>query len=129
MMCGYVKKLFVDSRYPLSEREAIAISNMVARRGFYSGRGRRWRVFSAVWMLELFLVLMVCIAFNMPRGMAIVCAVIAFLATGWIFHLVTRKEHAKDVRQELRLRGHDICIECGYWLGESKRCPECGATA
>jgi hypothetical protein len=34
-------------------------------------------------------------------------------------------------RRELRARGYDICIQCGYWLrglgDEVKNCPECGA--
>jgi hypothetical protein len=34
--------------------------------------------------------------------------------------------------EELRERGHDICVHCGYWLRHTKRdaeeCPECGSS-
>src|SRR5688572_7496910 len=66
-----------------------------------------------------------------PWWTVLICIVCWLVAMGAGQYWVARRYYAPLVRREMRRHGHDVCIQCGYWLhgldDEVKRCPECGA--
>ena len=59
------------------------------------------------------------IVFAVPLGFLIL---FFYVVRSWLF---------RPMQLALRLRGFDVCVQCGYWLrglgDEVKNCPECGA--
>lgn len=58
--------------------------------------------------------------------------VVACVLSVWLYARLVWSWYARPLRLALREMGHDVCVECGYWLrglrGDVKQCPECGGT-
>jgi hypothetical protein len=120
-----------DPVFPLSEREAIQISNLAVHRQLLSPEGRSARRFARLWFVSLPVVIVVLLMQGVPTGYAVLSGIATFVTLGTVFRRVGRDSYCRHFRTELRSRGQEICVSCGSWLGNFgdsvKNCPECGA--
>ena len=95
-------------------------------------RGVLVRVFAGVFVLLVFTAIMVVLGVNNAVPPWVVAPVIMAMSMGFAFWSATmqRRPVRHAWRTAMRAAGHDVCLQCGYWLArraaDSTRCPECG---
>ena len=119
----------LDPDFPLSRQEYYALVDEIVR-SEVNARGRS----QLMWVGCIALVVAIfcmCTWLGWPRWLSFAILIGAFILAGVVFNQLSRKGVARNVCSRLRLRGHELCVACGYWLrGLSEdvmRCPECGA--
>ena len=129
---------YLDPDLPLDRHEAIEISNLMSSRSLESGPLRRIRILLKVWMAMILVVPFILLYLSVPMEWALFGGLVAWLGVGIALGRVLRNRQATDFRAELRARGFNVCLQCGYWLRghvavDSQNsgalvCPECGHT-
>ncbi len=120
----------LDPDFPISRQEYFDLIQAVGRSDpHHSGTAMlSWAVIVCLLVL-VFVQQHALLAANRWLGIAFI--VVALVIVGLIASRLMSAKTARLVRAELRRRGHEICVGCGYWLrglgADVLNCPECGA--
>jgi hypothetical protein len=125
----------VDAELPLTEKELASIWRDGQLRHVPSKR--ETLIFLVVFfgpILALFgLGILLVDTIGYPKTTMAITTLMMCIWCCWAVALLPkRSSNSRIFRRELRLRGYDVCVSCGYWLRgvgvKTHRCPECGAT-
>jgi hypothetical protein len=116
---------------PLNDAARRAVTDDVLREYWPSNRARPIRIFANIGMAIVIMVPAILVAMAQPIWVALPVGAGVFLLGFAMLRMLFLNDFTNLARQELRARGHEICMNCGYYLHALHKsidhCPECGS--
>ena len=128
---GRAHAAFVDREVPLSQRESEEILEQIILKEETAASGRTARAYGMALFISCVVIGAFLIAMRYPIWLATLVGFMWLMLAGVPLRVLAQRSTTAAFRAELRKRGFDVCMSCGYWLRglpqETKQCPECGA--
>jgi hypothetical protein len=122
----------LDTEVPLSDKVLSEIWERASTRSLQTTRGTLASVLNVLPGFGMVGLSAVGFArFGFPWWTVFVAFLLAAALFLWLSSVTKRWSMIPELRREVRRRGYEICLKCGYWLRgldeRADRFPECGA--